>query len=126
MVRLVSLVVVTVEELVSLVVVTIETLVSLVVVTMEKLVSLRVRATQWVKTIGHCCKQQLQAEERRNVGQEAQSCGASANQASDCPDGHADSADVDFVSAKMQQAETRRLAHNCCERQLHAEERRSD
>ena len=26
------------------------------------------RATQWVKTIGHCCKQQLQAEERPSLG----------------------------------------------------------
>jgi len=33
----------------------------------------RVGGTQCVKTIGHCCKQQLQVEERRNLGPEAQS-----------------------------------------------------
>ena len=33
----------------------------------------RVRSTQWVKSLCHCCKQHLQAEECRSVGQEAQS-----------------------------------------------------
>ena len=31
----------------------------------------KVRATHCVKTFGHCYKRQLQAEERRNVGQSA-------------------------------------------------------
>ena len=44
------------------------------------------RARQCVQTFGHCCKHQLQAEERRNVGQEAHSCTTPATHQR-CPQG---------------------------------------